>query len=122
MFEHGEIWSDDPIAGGDDRGRIIGASRDRTKDRDPDMRRHVQKNRRLGYLSGQSRIRIRYRGYVTPWFDYFRIPPEELSELLDGTGWAVHRLLQSEGGLYVAVIDKQTRPFKAEHRQREGPG
>jgi hypothetical protein len=71
------------------------------------MRRYVQRNQRLGRLSGQSRIRIRYRGYVTPWFDYFRITPGELSDLLDGTGWAIHRLLQSEDGLYVAVIDKQ---------------
>jgi SAM-dependent methyltransferase len=67
-----------------DRGRIIGASRERTKDRDPDMRRYVQRNRRLGRLSGQSRIRIRYRSYVTPWFDYFRITP---GETLRTSGW-----------------------------------
>jgi SAM-dependent methyltransferase len=91
-----------------DKGRIIGVSRDRTKDRDPDMRRYVQRNRRLGRLSGQSRVRIRYRGYMTPWFDYFRITPGELSELLDGTGWETRRLLQSDDSLYVAVIDKQT--------------
>jgi hypothetical protein len=77
------------------------------------MRRHVQRNRRLGRLSGQSRIRVRYRGYVTPWFDYFRITPGELSGLLNGTGWEVHRLLQSEDkSLYVAVIDKQSRHDK----------
>jgi SAM-dependent methyltransferase len=95
-----------------DKGRIIGASRDRTVDRDPDMRRYVQRNRTLGRLSGQSRIRIRYRAYVTPWFDYFRITPGELSQLLDGTGWEITRLLQSEDGLYVAVIDKQMRHDK----------
>jgi SAM-dependent methyltransferase len=92
------------------RGRIIGASRDRTKDRDPEMRRYADRNRRLGRLSGQSRIRIRYRGYVTPWFDFFRITPGELSGLLGGTGWEVQKLLQSEDGLYVAVIDKADAP------------
>ncbi|MGH2662697.1 MAG: class I SAM-dependent methyltransferase [Actinomycetota bacterium] len=89
------------------KGRIIGASRDRTKDQDPEMRRYVQRNRRLGRLSGQSRIRIRYRHHVTPWFDYFRITPGELAELLDGTGWQLSRILDSENDLYVAVIEKQ---------------
>ena len=94
------------------RGRIIGASRDRTKDRDPEMRRQVQRNRRLGRLSGQSRIRVRYRHYATPWFDYFRITPDELAELLAGTGWQINRILHSEDDLYVAVIDKADRPSR----------
>ncbi|MDP9296780.1 MAG: class I SAM-dependent methyltransferase [Actinomycetota bacterium] len=70
-----------------DSGRIIGASRDRTRDDDPDVRAYVQRNRRLGRLSGQSRLRIRYRRFATPWFDFFRIAPDELEDLVDGTGW-----------------------------------
>jgi hypothetical protein len=72
----------------------------------PDIAEYVRRNRKLGRLSGQSRIRIRYRRFVTPWFDFFRITPGELADLLDGTGW-LRRTLQSSDDLYIAVIDKR---------------
>jgi SAM-dependent methyltransferase len=90
-----------------DTGRIIGASRDRTKEEDPEVAEYVRRNRKLGRVSGQSRVRIRYRRVVTPWFDFFRITPDELVDLLDGTGWQIRRTLQSGDDLYIAVIDKR---------------
>jgi hypothetical protein len=57
-------------------------------------------------MAGQLRLRVRFRGYATPWFDYLIASPEEVEELLAGTGWRLARLLEGEDGLYAAVIEK----------------
>jgi SAM-dependent methyltransferase len=88
------------------QGRIIGASRDRRHTKDADMKTYVERNLELGRLSGQSRIRIRYRKYATPFFDFFRIAPDELDELLRGTGWATTKVIWEDDTSYVAVLDK----------------
>lgn len=87
-------------------GRIIGASRDRRNSSDPDMKAYVQRNLQLGRVSGQSRIRIRYRKYATPFFDFFRIAPDELDVLLDGTGWKTSEVIWGDNTSYVAILDK----------------
>lgn len=89
------------------QGRIIGASRDRTTSSDPDVKDYVRRNLQAGRFSGQSRIRIRYRTYVTPFFDFIRLTPDELDRLLGGTGWVVNQILRQDD-LYVAVIDKES--------------
>jgi SAM-dependent methyltransferase len=91
-----------------DKGRIIGATRDRTKDSDPDTASYVRRNLRLGRLSGQRRIRIRYRQYATPWFDYFGITPDELTDLVNGTGWHIGRVMESDDSMYIAVLEKES--------------
>jgi SAM-dependent methyltransferase len=88
--------------------RIIGASRDRTKDDDPNTVEYVRHNRRTGRLSGQSRLRIRYRRFATPWFDFLRIAPDELDGLLETTGWRIQRVLQGSDSLYIAIIQRES--------------
>ena len=44
-------------------------------------------------MGGQVRIRIRYKDYATPWFDYLLVSKKELAEILDGTGWQASALL-----------------------------
>jgi hypothetical protein len=56
-------------------------------------------------MSGQIRIRVRFRDHATPWFDYLMVSREELESLLDGTGWRLERALESED-IYVAIIGK----------------
>ncbi len=53
------------------------------------------------------RIRVRYRTYVTPWFDYLMVSKEEMEEILEDTGWGVTRILESDTPAYIAVIEKQ---------------
>ena len=67
---------------------------------------YVRRNLRDGRLSGQTRLRIHYRRSTTPWFDFMRIAPDELEDLLDGTGWHVRRLLRAPETLYIAIIDR----------------
>src|SRR5690606_6486038 len=54
-----------------------------------------ERNRAEGRLPGQLRIRIRYKGYRTPWYDYLFVSPDEMREIVEGTGWRVSEVLQS---------------------------
>jgi SAM-dependent methyltransferase len=89
-----------------DRGRIVAESRYVYDTDDPEHLAYHERNRRRGRMAGQLRLRIRHRSYATPWFDYLIVSPQELVELLDGTGWHVSRLLDGDAGLYTAVIEK----------------
>lgn len=52
------------------------------------------------------RVRVRYRDLSTPWTDWLQVSPDELRELLKGTGWRLSRTL-GDGPSYVAVIDTE---------------
>jgi SAM-dependent methyltransferase len=88
-----------------ERGRIVAETRDVYRTDDPAHLEYQKRNRARGRMSGQIRIRVRYRDDATPWFDYLMVSREELKELLDGTGWRLERVLESED-TYVAVIQK----------------
>lgn len=69
--------------------------------------RYQRLNRKKGRMSGQVRIRARYRNYVGRWFDYLLVSPEEMKELADGTGWKVQRFITQKGSpQYVGVLRK----------------
>jgi len=57
--------------------------------KDPDHLAYLAANRERGRMSGQIRMRARYKRLVTPWFDYLMVSPEEMETLVDGTGWRV---------------------------------
>jgi len=65
---------------------------------------YQRRNRRRGRMPGQIRIRIRFNQWIGPWFDYLLVSPEEMTALLDGTGWEVDRFLTDGGPRYVGVI------------------
>jgi SAM-dependent methyltransferase len=88
------------------RARIIGECRDPYATTDPDNLDYHERNRRRGRMGGQLRIRVRYGRRRTPWFDYLFVSPDEMRELLDGSGWSLQRLFEGAGGVYVAVIEK----------------
>ena len=89
-----------------DEARIVAESRSPYGTDDPDHLAYHERNRQRGRMAGQLRIRIRHRSYTTPWFDYLIVSPEEMEELLAGSGWHVARLVEGEGDLYAAVIEK----------------
>lgn len=91
------------------QARIIAESNDPYQTTEPLHREYQAFNRQRGRMPGQLRIRVRYKKYVTPWFDYLLVSRAEMKEILDGTGWAVKRFLDSETSIYVAVIEKQPR-------------
>lgn len=96
-----------------ERARILGEILDPYTTDDPVHLGYHARNRKRGRMSGQIRIRIRYRDVATPWFDYLFLSQPELEELLQGTGWRLARTIEDEEskrvGLYVAVIEKEPR-------------
>jgi SAM-dependent methyltransferase len=87
------------------RGRIVAESRDVYRTDDPDHLAYQARNRERGRMSGQIRIRVRYRDLATPWFDYLMVSPDELRQLAEPAGWRVARTLESDDA-YVAVLEK----------------
>lgn len=64
-------------------------------------------NRERGRLGGELRIRVRYKKFTTPWFDYMMVSPDELLGILDGTGWFLERVVAwPDSPVYFAVIEK----------------
>lgn len=90
-------------------GRIVAETRDVYQTENPDHLAYHARNRRRGRMPGQVRIRVRYRGYATPYFDYLMVSKEEMEEILRGTVWRAERYLDSDRweGVYVAVLQKE---------------
>jgi SAM-dependent methyltransferase len=76
--------------------RILGASRDPYGTDDPVHLAYHARNRERGRMPGQLRIRVRYRGYASPWFEYLLVSPDEMAELAASGGWELVRVLEGE--------------------------
>lgn len=88
-------------------GRILAESRKVYATDRPEHLASHERNRQLGRMAGQVRIRIRHRLLKGPWFDYLMVSPEEMAEIVAGTGWHIARLIEEEEGAnYTAVIEK----------------
>ncbi len=90
-----------------ENARIITTSNDVYKTDIPVHLKYHEMNRKRGRMAGQLRLRVRYQEYATPWFDYLMVSPEEMEDILDGTGWQISRLIDSDNSCYIAVIDKR---------------
>jgi SAM-dependent methyltransferase len=93
-----------------DAARIIAESRDvdsRGGADAPSHRRYRERNVARGRLPGQIRIRVRFRDVIGPWMNYPMVSPDQLREILAGTGWHVGHVLDSDD-TYVAIIEKTT--------------
>jgi SAM-dependent methyltransferase len=91
-----------------DKARILAESVDPYKTNDPAHLQYHKLNRAKGKLPGQLRLRIRYRNYVTPWFQYLFVSKAEMREILKGTGWKLARTVGSKGAAYIAVIERRS--------------
>jgi hypothetical protein len=85
---------------------IIAAAADPYKTSDPVHLSYQQLNRTRGRMAGQLRLRIRYRQYKGPWFDYLFASAAELQSIVAKTDWTVNRVVQSQGPEYVAILKK----------------
>ncbi len=66
-----------------------------------------ERNRQKSRMTGQVRIRARYRNYIGNWFDYLFVTLDEMNSITDETGWYVSEVIESEGPVYVAIIAKK---------------
>jgi SAM-dependent methyltransferase len=86
---------------------IVCESVDPYKTSNRDHLEYQARNRRNGRMSGQVKIRARYRRFVGRWFDYLLVSPREMKEVADGTGWVLSRTIESAGSpLYVGILRK----------------
>lgn len=90
----------------DKDARIITETLDPYGTTEPFHLKYHQFNRRRNRMPGQLRIRVRYKRYITPWFDYLLVSPDEMRKILKETGWKIKSLLDSDGPLYIAIIGK----------------
>jgi SAM-dependent methyltransferase len=90
------------------KGRIIAETSDVYRTDNPDHLSYHELNRQRGRMAGQIRVKVRYRKYATPWFDYLMVSRNEMENILEGTDWKLDRIIESQGPLYVAVIGKKS--------------
>ncbi|MGD0177359.1 MAG: class I SAM-dependent methyltransferase [Candidatus Bathyarchaeia archaeon] len=91
-----------------EHARIVAETLDPYNTNDPAHLHYHKLSRRRGRMAGQLRIRVRYREYATPWFDYLLVSKREMRDILKGTGWRLKRTLDSSRSpAYIAVIEKK---------------
>ena len=87
--------------------KIIAETMDPYETTDPGYLAYHQFNRDRGRMSGQLKLRVRYKQYTTPWFDYLFVSKSEMEDILDGTGWQVKCYIDaSDTPSYVAILAK----------------
>jgi len=87
--------------------RLIVESNDIYKTKNPDHLAYQRQNRSRGRMSGQIRLRAIYKKSRTPWIDYLMVSPDEMRDILKGTGWKVEKFFRSGDSMYAAVIRKE---------------
>ncbi len=86
---------------------IIAETLDPYQTKDPIHLSYHKLNRKRSRMPGQARIRVRYRKFITPWFDYLLVSRPEMQKLLTGSGWKVKRFIDSKEPIYIAIIEKE---------------
>lgn len=86
--------------------RIIAETLDPQRTENPFHLAYHRRNLARGRIAGQVRIRVRYEGYATPWFDHLFVSKAEMRKVLQGTGWSVEQFLDSGGPVYIAILRK----------------
>ncbi|MBN2542112.1 methyltransferase domain-containing protein [bacterium] len=89
-----------------DGGKIIAQVRDPYQTDVPEHLAYHAQNRKKGNLSGEARIRVRYKKYVTPWIDFLMVSLNEMKQILEGTRWQVQGVIDGEGGEYIIILEK----------------
>lgn len=90
-----------------DKARILAESRDPYQTNALEHLEYHEFNRKRGRMPGQLRLRVHYKKYVTPWFDYLLVSKQEMQDIVSSTGWAVNRFIEGVQGIYSVVIEKE---------------
>jgi len=80
-------------------GVLVATSRDPVKTENPLHLAYHQRNRDTGKPIGQVRLRIIFEGRKGDWFDFLFVEVDKIGEVIDGTGWKLEKLIQSDDPL-----------------------
>lgn len=95
-------------------GRLIAETLDPYLTDDTSHLGYHAQNHARGRMGGQIRMRVRYKAWKTPWFDYLFVSREELDAIVDGTGWCVTEVITTSGPNYAAMLE----PVRTTRRER----
>jgi SAM-dependent methyltransferase len=87
--------------------RIIAETRNPYDTDIPEHQEYHERNRKKGRMGGQLKLRIIYKKFRTPWFNYLLVSKDEMKDILKDTSWTLSKTLDGEMGTYIAVIKKQ---------------
>jgi hypothetical protein len=87
-------------------GSIIGETLDPHMSQDPNHLAYHAENRSAGRMGGQIRMRVRYKQYKSPWFDYLFLSREELEGLLEGSAWRLKEIIAESGPGYAVRLER----------------
>ncbi len=88
--------------------QIIAECCDPHKTNDPYHKSYQKLNKSRGKLAGELRIRVRFKNYISDWFDYLFVSLEEMEDILRDTGWVIDRVVGEESPTYIVVIKKRS--------------
>ncbi|MBN2239358.1 MAG: class I SAM-dependent methyltransferase [Dehalococcoidales bacterium] len=91
------------------KARIIAITTDVYQTDDPVHLAYQENNRKRGRMSGQIKLRVRYKSMKSPWFDYLMVSKEELEDILEGTGWEVARYIDISGDPHYGMVLEKTK-------------
>lgn len=69
--------------------------------------KYQERNKNLGRMTGQIKLRIRYKEFKGKWFEYLFVSPEEMEMIVSDTDWKVQAFFNAEEVDYFAVLEKE---------------
>lgn len=87
-------------------GRVVALTLDPYDTTEPAHLAYHARNRARGRLGGQVRLRVRYRTIKGLWFDYLFVSRPELAAIVDGTGWHIERIIDTDGPTYLVILEQ----------------
>lgn len=86
---------------------IIAEATDPYKTKEKNHLDYHKENKKKGKMPGQLRMRVRFKKYIGPWFDYLFLSKKEMRGILIDTGWEIDCFIDSDKPSYIAVIKKK---------------
>jgi len=84
--------------------RIVGTAGHIYKTDNPDHLAYHERNRALGRMPGELRLRTRFQRLAGEWFDYLFASPEELARIAETGGWRLADVVEGSGYVYLAEL------------------
>lgn len=74
----------------------------------PEHHRYHRLNKQRGRMAGELRLRVLYKTFRTPWFDYMMVSPDEMAQIVTGTGWFLERVIKlADTPVYYGVVERE---------------